>query len=339
MLKKFPALFLMLFIMSGQAFAAYPEKNIQGIVMWGAGGALDNVSRAVAPLASAELGKTIIMQNKTGATGAIAATAVANSPNDGYTILFGAENPNLYKVTELSNIDYDDFDPVILLMANVGVVIVPKDSPYKTFKDLVEAARRGDSIKMGSTGPGGLPYVATNMIQKIHGVKFNLVQFDGEGPCVTAIMGRHLDAVAIGLISAATHINGGAVRALCVISPERIQSVKDVPAVTEVYPQKYKPYLPWGAFFGVFVKKGTDGDIRAKLQEAFRKSYNDPKFAEFANTMGGVKLGLTGDAARSYIEQNKSVSTWLLYDAGGAKHSPEEFGIKRPTLKENAKGK
>lgn len=329
-MKRISTLLLIILITSGTAFAAYPEKNIQGIVMWGAGGALDNVSRAVAPSASEALGKTIIMQNRTGATGAIAANAVANSPNDGYTVLFGAENPNLYKVTELSKIDYDDFDPIILLMANVGVVIVPKDSPYKTYRDFIEAAKRGDSIKMGSTGPGGLPYVATNMIQKIHGVKFNLIQFDGEGPCITAIMGKHLDAVAVGLIAAATHINGGSVRSLCVISPERIDGVKGVPAVTEIYSKEYKPYLPWGAFFGVFVKKGTGQEIQDKLRQAFLKAYNEPKFTEFARAMGGVKLGLTGSAARDYIEQNKSVSSWLLYDAGGAKHSPQKFGIRRP---------
>lgn len=329
-MKNFFALTSMVFILCGTVFAAYPEKNIQGIVMWGAGGALDNVSRAVAPTASTALGKTIIMQNRSGATGAIAATSVANSPADGYTILFGAENPNLYKITGLSKIDYDDFDPIILLMANVGVVIVPNDSPYKTFSDLVEAAKKGDSIKMGSTGPGGLPYVATNMVQKIHNVKFNLVQFDGEGPCVTAIMGKHLDAVAVGLISAATHINGGAVRALCVVSPERIPSVSNVPAVTEIYPKEYKPYLPWGAFFGVFVKKGTNKEIQETLQRAFLKAHNDPKFMEFSKSMGGVKLGLIGKAARQYIEQNKSVSSWLLYDAGGAKRSPREFKISRP---------
>ena len=318
---------------AGAAFAAYPEKAIQGIVMWGAGGALDNVSRAVSPVAGEELGKTIIMQNRTGATGAIALTTVANSPADGYSLLFGAENPNLYKVTGLSPLDYDQFDPVILLMANVGVVIVPNDSPYQTYADLIEAAKAGKSIKMGSTGPGGLPYVATNMIQKIHDVKFSLIQFDGEGPAVTAIMGKHLDAIAVGLLSASTYINGGSVRALAVISKERIDCVKEVPAVTEIYREEYSDYLPWGAFFGVFVKKGTPAEAMEKLQSAFLKAYNEPKFVDFADTMGGVRLGLTGQEALDYIARNKSVSAWLLYDAGGAKKSPEEFGIPRPSAK------
>jgi len=109
--------------------------------------------------------------------------------------------------------------------------------------------------------------------------------------------------------------------------------VKDVPTVVEAYPGKYDSYLPWGAFFGVFLRKGSPKEALDKLQDAFLKSYNEPKFTEFANTMGGVKLGLTGDAARAYIEQNKSVSAWLLYDAGGAKFSPEQFNIPRPGSK------
>ncbi|MDO4548192.1 MAG: tripartite tricarboxylate transporter substrate binding protein [Clostridia bacterium] len=329
-MKKILIAALFAAFMAQAAFAAYPEKNIQGIIMWGAGGAMDNVARAITPVASKELGKTVIMQNRTGATGAIATTFVNNLPADGYTLLFGAENPNLYKITGLAKIDYADFDPVLLMMANVGVVIVPKDSPYKDFKELIEAAESGKTIKMGSTGPGGLPFVATTMIEKVHDVKFPQIQFDGEGPAVTAIMGKHIDAVAVGLLSCANFINGGNVRALAVISPERVQAIKQVPAITEYYEQQYKPYLPWGAFFGVFVKKGTPADVYDTLQKAYLKAYNDPKFDEFANTMGGVKLGLTGDAARQYIKQNQSVSSWLLFDAGGAKESPEKFGIPRP---------
>ncbi len=328
--KKLVLMVLMSLFFVSSAFAAFPEKNMQGYIMWGAGGAMDNVARAVAPNAGKALGRTIILQNKTGATGAIATTFVANQPADGYSLLFGAENPNLYKVTGISKIDYDEFDPVMLFMANVGVVLVPKDSPYKDYKSFIEAVKGGKKLKMGSTGPGGLPYVATSMINAIHKTNFNLVQFDGEGPAITALMGGHIDAVAVGLISATTFINSGAVRALTLLSTERIASVKDVPSVMEIYPKEYKHYLPWGAFFGAFVRKGTPKDVVDTLRAAFEKSYNDPKFSEFAKTMGGMKLGLTGDAARKYIKQNQSVSCWLLYEAGGAKASPNDFKISKP---------
>ncbi len=329
-MKKSLLAVLVTVMVAHAAFAAYPEKNLQGYIMWGAGGAMDNVARAITPMASEVLGRTVIMQNRTGATGAIATAFVNNLPADGYSLLFGAENPNLYKVTGLAQIDYDNFDPVLLMMANVGVVLVPKDSPYATFKDLIEAAKSGAKIKMGSTGPGGLPYVATTMIENVHGLKFPQVQFDGEGPAVTALMGGHIDAVAVGLLACANFINSENVRAIAVISSERVDAIKQVPAITEFYEQEYAPYLPWGAFFGVFVKKGTPAEAYEALQKAYLTAYNDPKFDEFAKTMGGVKLGLTGDAAREYIKQNQSVSAWLLYDAGGAKESPEKFGIPRP---------
>jgi len=329
-MKKFFVAMLLVMAMSGMALAAYPDKNIQGYIMWGAGGAMDNVARAIAPNAGVALGKTIILQNKTGATGAIATTFVSHAPSDGYNILFGAENPNLYKVTGISQIDYDDFTPVMLFMANYGIVLVPKDSPYKDFKSLIEAVKGGKKLRMGSTGPGGLPYVASSLINSIHKTKFDMVQFDGEGPAITALMGDHIDVVAVGLISAASFVNSGAVKGLALIANKRSPSVKQVPAITEFYPKEYKQYLPWGAFFGAFVRKDTPKDIVATLQGAFMKAYKDPKFTEFANNMGGIKLGLTGAKAVKYIKQNQSVSAWLLYDSGGAKESPEKFNIPRP---------
>lgn len=332
-MKILLAALITILTLTGPALAEYPERPVQGIVMWGAGGALDNVSRAVSPVAAQALGQAIVMQNKTGATGAIALTTVANAAADGYTLLFGAENPNLYRVAKLSQLDYDQFDPVILLLANICVIVVPKDSPYNTYDELINAAKSGKSIKVGSTGPGGLPYVATNMLQKIHDVKFSFVQFDGEGPAITALMGNHIDAVPVGLLAASTYINGNSVKALAVLSKERIACVKGVPAVTEVYKEEYNDYLPLGAFFGVFTKKGTPGDAFNKLQAAFLEAYNQPKFETFANSMGGVRLGLTGQEALDYIAQNKSISAWLLYDAGGAKESPETFGISRSSNK------
>ncbi|PIE54509.1 MAG: hypothetical protein CSA35_06085 [Dethiosulfovibrio peptidovorans] len=328
-MRKFFVSICFLLISVNLCFAAYPDKNLHGYIMWGAGGAMDNVARAITPLVEEYLNRKIILQNRTGATGAVATTFVANQPSDGYTILFGAENPNLYKVTGLSQIDYDQFDPVLLMMANVGVVMVGKESPYKNYKDLIDAAKSGKIIKMGSTGPGGLPFVANTMIEKIHGIgSFSKVRFDGEGPCITALMGGHIDAVVVGVLAGESFIKSRALKGLAVLSTKRLPEMDMVPAVTEFF-DAYKDYLPWGAFFGAFVKKGTAEDRLAVLRSAFVKAYEDPRFDELAKNMGGVKLGLTGIEARKYIEQNKSVSAWLLYDAGGAKFSPDSFGIKR----------
>ena len=124
-------------LIAQEALAAYPEKNIQGIIQWGAGGGCDGVSRAITPLAEKYLGKTIILQNKTGATGAVATTMVANMPADGYTLLYAAENPATYRVLGLSPLSFNDFEPIIIPVEGAVVICVNPETPYKTMKDLV----------------------------------------------------------------------------------------------------------------------------------------------------------------------------------------------------------
>ena len=93
------------------SFASYPTRNITGIIMWGAGGGMDGVSRALTPHAEPHLGRTIVLQNRPGATGAIASTAVHTQPANGYHLLYAAENPAIYRVLELSPLSFHDFEP------------------------------------------------------------------------------------------------------------------------------------------------------------------------------------------------------------------------------------
>jgi tripartite-type tricarboxylate transporter receptor subunit TctC len=118
------------FVAPAQA-ADFPTKDISGIIQWGAGGATDNVSRATTPYVEKALGKQIVLQNKPGATGAVGLMQVYNQPADGYTLLYGAENPTLYKVLDISQIDYDAFYPVMLIARNVGVIVcnTPRRTP------------------------------------------------------------------------------------------------------------------------------------------------------------------------------------------------------------------
>lgn len=327
---KHTAFFLLsIFLLAGTAHAAYPSKPINGIIPFGAGGGVDISARTSAPQAANMLGQSIIMQNRPGATGAVGLTATFNLPADGYTILFHAENPTLYKVLGLSRLDYSNFDPVILLMSNPGLIIVPKESPYNSFQEFVAAAKDGKRINMGSAGLGSLAHVAATMIEKVHGLKFNQVQFDGEGPGVTVIMGNHIDGMVVGLISAVPYVLSGSVKCLAVISKERLSSLPDVPAITEAFPGDYDNYLPWGPFYGVYVKKGTPEETLAKLRAAFAEACNSDLFKKFVEDVGGIRLSITGDEATAFIEHHQSISAWLLYDSGGAKFSPADFGIKR----------
>ena len=116
----------------------FPEREMLGVIMWGAGGATDVVARGVTPAVEEALGKPIVMLNKAGAAGAISVAYVDAAPADGYTLLYGAENPQLHGVMGLSELDYRSFYPVNILGRGVAVVVVQADAPWQSFKELVE---------------------------------------------------------------------------------------------------------------------------------------------------------------------------------------------------------
>ena len=312
------------------ASAAYPERDITGTIMWGAGGAMDVVSRAIQPHAEAALGKKIVMVNKPGGTGAIATNFVNNAPADGYNLLFGAENPQLHKVLGLAQFDYDQFYPVAILARSVGVIVVKADAPWKTLTDLIEdAKKRPGKIKMAMTGPGGLPHTVAAMMTAV--TKFNTVPvpFDGEGPSVTAVMGGHADFSPVGVGAASESIKAGRIRALAVVDLAPLDSLPGVPPVTKEYPE-FKKYLPWGPFYGVFVKKDTPNDVKATLVSAFKKAADNPQFKQLMADRGNLMMNISGAEAEDFLKKWQSTTTWLLQDVGAAKISPEQFGIPKP---------
>ncbi len=322
---------LSLIAASGAGHAAdFPTKDLQGIIMWGAGGATDVVARAVTPLVEDALGKSIVLTNKTGGTGAIATTYVRSRPSDGYTLLYGAENPQMYKVLGLADIDYDNFYAVNLLARGVAVVVVRSDSPYKTLKDLVAAVQKNPGqVKMGTTGVGGLPHTVGSMLKTV--IKFDVtaVPFDGEGPGITALLGNHIEFIPVGISAAAEHVKSGRVRALTVVNPEPVASMPGVPAIVTEYPD-FAKYLPWGPFYGVFVNRDAPDAAKRALDAAFAKAAKDPKFVEMMESRGNVMMNIAGAEADKFLTKWRSVSCWILQDAGVTKESPEKFGIPRP---------
>ena len=227
--------------------ADFPTKDLSGIICWGAGGATDNVSRGLVPYAEKALGKKIVLQNKPGATGSVGLMQVYNSPADGYTLLFAAENPPLYKVLDVGQIDYDDFYPVMLMARNVGVIVVNNDQPWKTLGDLfADAKKNPGQIKLGSTGAGGLPDVVSALLKATSGVTFNHIVFGGAGPAVTALLGGHVQMTVLGMAECREHLRAGRMRALAVVSDTPIPEIKDVPLITATSAD-YKKYPPLGS--------------------------------------------------------------------------------------------
>ena len=314
------------------AFAQdYPARQIQGVIQWGAGGSTDNVSRAITPLVEPHLGQKVVLTNRPGATGVIATQYVASRPADGYTLLYGAENPQLYGVLGLSDLSYGDFYPVNLLARGVVILVANNDTPWNSFQELVDDVKqRPGEIKMGSTGTGGVPFVVGAMIQNvIDGFEVTAVPFEGDGPGLIALQGGHVDFMSAVLGATRELITSGRVKALAVVGTEPLAELEGVQPVTEAYPE-FEKYLPWGPFFGVFVKDGTPEEATAKLVEAFQAGASDEQFQTLVDNLGLVRMNVSGDEAREFLDRWQSITTWLLQDTGAAKVSPEELGIPRP---------
>ncbi len=313
------------------AVAEYPEKEIQGIIQWGAGGSTDTVMRSVTPHAEEALGGTIVMQNMTGAVGAIALNHVAGAAADGYTLLMGAENPLLYKVMGLGEKDYTAFTPISILARGTPMLVANNDAPFDTYSEMMDYIKANPgTVRFGSTGPGGLPSVITAMIETVEGgLDVIAVPYDGDGPALTGLQGGAIDVMPAVLGAAIEGIRAGNMKPLAVFDTAASDKLPDVPAVVDAN-DGYNTYLPWGPFFGVFVPKGTPEDVVAKLSAAYAEGAKNPEFIELMEGRGFTLMGISGDEAEAFLSKWQQGTAWLLQDAGLTKMSPEEFGIARP---------
>jgi tripartite-type tricarboxylate transporter receptor subunit TctC len=317
-------------LVASNALAEYPEKDIQGIIQWGAGGSTDTVMRSVTPYAEEVLGRDIIMTNKTGGVGAIATKYVNAMKADGYTLLMGAENPQMYKVLGLTDIDYSDMIPINILARGTPIVVARNDAPFNTMAELVEYTKENPGeIKTGSTGPGGLTSIVLAMLEAETHIDFTGVPYDGDGPALTALQGGAIDIMPAVLGAAIEHVKAGRMKVIGLVDTEANALLPDVAPITEEFPG-FNKYLPWGPFFGVFVKQGTPEDAVNKLVDAYSQAAQQPEFKELMDKRGFSIMNLSGSEAEKFLNNYRSVSSWIVYDAGFAKHSPEEFGIKRP---------
>jgi tripartite-type tricarboxylate transporter receptor subunit TctC len=306
----------------------FPTKNISGIVQWGAGGGTDSLMRPLASLAEKELGVSIVVENKTGGTGSIATQYVYDAAPDGYTLLMGAENPQLYTMLEIINLTYADFEPVFLIGDETVGVVVGKNSAYNSVTELIDAAiAKPGELTVATTGAGGLPWTVTSYLTAITGATFTQVPYDSDATARTAVISGECDFTIAKVQSALEAHKAGDLKYVSMLSLDKVEVLADIPLITDEYPD-FAEYLPWGPFYGVFVKTDTDPVIVQTLATAFEKAYNDPSYQEVLKQFNINPLGLTGEPAKAFLKTWQINTANALYKAGAITKSPEELGIK-----------
>ncbi|MDR1534080.1 MAG: tripartite tricarboxylate transporter substrate binding protein [Planctomycetota bacterium] len=278
---------------SGALFAAgYPEKEIRLIVPFAAGGGTDAVARIVADLAAKDLGQPIVIMNKTGGAGAVGMTEGARSRPDGYTVtMITRELCSLYQV-DLSLVQPKDFLPVCLVNEDPAVVLVPKNSPLKSLKDIVEGARaRPGSLKFASSAQPNIYLLA--MMTEL-GLSFNQIPYGGAGESIPALLGGHCDFTMVNPGEAIAQIRAGELIPLAVCSDGPYAGLPGVPTMREL---GYN--VTASTWRGLAVPPRTPREIAEKLESAFKKAVDSPEFQKF---MADRTLGVRFIPAAEYMD-------------------------------------
>ncbi len=288
------------------------SAHIDGIVQWGEGGGTDKLMRPLCTDAKPYLSKTVLVRNMTGGTGTVATQYVFDRPANGATLLLGAENPALYDALGLSDLTYRDFDCVLLVGSETVGVTVRADSEYADFASLIEQALAAPgTIRLATTAKGGLPWTVARFIESVTGATFSEIPYDSDATARNAVLNGECDVTVSKLQAGIEACREGKLRYLCMFSDAPVEAFPDVPPITD-YDPAFSEFLPWGPFYGVFVKKGTEQAVRETLSDAFLKAYQEETYQALLQTLYVDPLGLCGDEANAYIEAWREASLKAL---------------------------
>lgn len=246
----------------------YPNKPIKVIVAAAPGGPTDLPARIASQILAPKFGQAVVVENRPGAGGALGARVVATSPPDGYTLLAGNTSTLAAIPAVSASAGYDpvkDFAPILRITEGFQILVVHPDSPWKTVKEFVEAAKANPGkINYGHTGPGGLPHLAGELFQLRSGTKLTAVSYRSGGESSTAVLSKAIDATFENIAILRGLIQQGKLRALGAQNKIRTPLLPDMPTMAEAG----VPDCEANTFFGLVAPTGTPPGIIKKISDA-----------------------------------------------------------------------
>jgi tripartite-type tricarboxylate transporter receptor subunit TctC len=293
----------------------FPSRPVQLMVAFPPGGSTDVGARIVASIAEKGLGKPIVVLNKGGAGGQVGWTDMARQKPDGYYIGYlnlPATNTVILDPERKAIFGVDAFVPIINQVLDPGVVWVRADSPYKTLKDLVDAAKKApNTIRTATTGILSDDHLAILMLEEAApGAIFRIVHLAGSVDQVKEVIGGNVDVAFDNVGSIAPRVRSGELRALMVMDHQRSKFIPDVPTSKEVgYPTVIS-----NSTRGIAAPKGLPQPVLKKLEEVLKKAMEDPEHIQKLESAGlAVKIMVGEEYARYYSEthaQAKKYTEW-----------------------------
>ncbi len=266
------------------------------------GGATDILARYLAPFLREKLGVTVIVESRPGASGTIASEFVAKSPADGSVVLLAAThhviNPSLFR-----RLPYDtqaDFSPIAMVATSPNVLIVNRDSPAKSVRDLLELAKsKPGQLSFGSTGIGGANHLTGELFKRAANIDIVHIPYKGEAPSLNDVIGGHIPMMFANLLTVLPSIEGGSVRALAVASLDRSQSLPDVPTIDESGLKGFEATSWFGLYMPAAKNNAAYQRIVNIMQEILTSEDARAKFPY----KGGTPGVLAGKQFETFVDQ------------------------------------
>ena len=283
MFRKIAAAVLAAAALAGPAAAQeqYPSKPVEFIVPWSPGGGSDTLMRIVSNNIEPHLGQPMPVINMPGVGGTVGLKEAAARDPDGYTVAQIHEGLPVANVTGLTELNWNDFDPVALMTASPQFVVVNADRPYETFEEFIEYARENPGeIRFGVT-LGGVPHLHAAMIEDAFDVEFSYVGYEGTGERIRALVGGNLDAAIGDIASAGQFVENGDLRFLAHGYPERLDQAPDVPTLQELGAD-----LELMVTRGIVMPEGSPQEARDTLEQALDELSQDETFVQQLRNAG-----------------------------------------------------
>jgi tripartite-type tricarboxylate transporter receptor subunit TctC len=281
-----------------QAQSAFPEREVTIVVPFNPGGASDMTARIIAKGMEADLGKPVVVVNRAGGSGGVGMSQVARSAPDGYTLSYIPVELVMHKALKLSELSPDSFEFIGQTTMVPAALTVPVDAPYNTVADFIKYAKENPGkVRVGNSGTGSIWHIAASALEGNQGVTFNHIPFEGAAPAVTALMGKHIEAVAVNAGEVKAGVDAGKLKILAIMTPERDPAFPDVPTLIESGINL--EFAGWGGFAA---PNGTTKPILDRLGAALQKAASTDEFKEFITSRGMVVRYRNPEDCRKFVD-------------------------------------
>ncbi len=280
----------------------YPNQTLKIVVPFVAGGGVDVVARIIAPRLADELGQSVIIENRGGAGGMLGASAVAQAPPDGYTLLLGTGSTHGTNSSVYSRLTYDpvrDFVPVVLVSTSPLLLVVPSSLPAKSVNDLIALAQaRPGELSFASYGTGSINHLGAELFNSLAKIQANHVPYRGSAPALTDLIGGRIHYTFDGVSTSLGYVQAGTIRLLGVAGLNRSPVLPDQPTISE----SGLPGFDTMVWFGLFAPAGTPQSIVNLVNTKTNAVLASPRVKESFGKLGIESVGGDPDVLAKKVQ-------------------------------------